>query len=713
MTVPALVTLELHWARPLDEERCLALLRRLASDALSHQLVLEVVGTESGVRYYLSAAPNAITAVTAHFADHLPGTQFTAVPEPCPPLRVARQLRATSRHRQLRTDAVSTTARTVLGAVARVRRGERLVLQVILGPRRVPLAIPTQSPSSVVAPWWYVLWHGHGGTVDSEKRSALRAKVSDHGFACAVRIGSCAPDVRRAQQLVTAVFAALRTTEAPGLLFRARRISTERLRRRQAPLLGWPLRFNVSEVLTLLAWPVGDADLPGQPPLHPKRLPPAAAAVGKQRVVAESSTPGRRRTMQLTSRDALTHTHLLGPTGVGKSELLGQLITQDIAAGHGLAVIEPKGDLVDAVLQRIPPSRVQDVVVLDPSDPEPVGLNPLSGRVEDAELRADAVLSVFKATFGEAIGPRSQDILHASLLTLATHPSASLVMLPLLLTNAGYRRSMTARLNDPIALGPFWQWYESIGESGQAAVIAPVMNKLRAMVMDRRVRAVLGQRTPKFDVADVFTKRKILLVPLRTAVIGEQAARLIGSLAIAQLWQHTQGRARIPVERRRPVHITIDEVQNYLALPTDIGEALAQARGYGVGFTLAHQFLDQLGSDLRRAVLTNARSRIYFRLSPEDAARAAKGHPEIEPEDFTALGLYEVYASLYGDGTSQPYALGRTLPLSPATSDPDEIRQQSRSRYGQPLSDIEDDFAQLVATASGAHATPTGRRRRP
>ena len=164
-------------------------------------------------------------------------------------------------------------------------------------------------------------------------------------------------------------------------------------------------------------------------------------------------------------------------------------------------------------------------------------------------------------------------------------------------------------------------------------------------------------------------------MPLRRGVIGPEAARLLGSLVVAELWQAAQARSAIAPSKRHPVMVYVDEVQDYLALPTDLGDALAQARSYGVGFTLAHQFLGQLPRAMREAVLANARSRVCFQLPHEDAAVLARGHGELSPVDFTSLGRYEVYASLFAGGQVTPYASGKTLPLPDATSDGQALTQ--------------------------------------
>ena len=104
----------------------------------------------------------------------------------------------------------------------------------------------------------------------------------------------------------------------------------------------------------------------------------------------------------------------------------------------------------------------------------------------------------------------------------------------------------------------------------------------------------------------------------------------------------------------------LDEFQDYLHLPTDFADVLAQARGLGLGLVLAHQHLGQLTPNIRDSVLANAQSRIAFRLGHEDAARLARGSV-LESEDFTHLGRYQIYASILDDGERTPFASASTI----------------------------------------------------
>lgn len=720
MTSNSMIWHQVFWPRPLLEDMAARVVKGWATDERSPVVVIEAQATGGGVTYRLGSPASDVTVVREALTGLCPGALLVPLKTKVRPLGVAARLKISTRHRAVTYDDLAGQSRAVLAALARARQDEQLLLQVMLGPRRMPLAIPNNSPSSMIRPWYEVAWNGNGDQIDGEKRSALRNKVHEPGFACTVRLGASAATPRRREMLVLGLMAALRGSEAPGVKIRLTREPGSRLASAAQPW-RWPLRLGVHEVLALSGWPISvsakDDDLPGMPAPHPKPLPPAPGASKHGRVVARSSAPGTDVPLRLTIQDQLHHLHAVGPTGVGKSNFLGRLALQDIADKRGLVVIDPKGDLVDDILARLPDERRDDVVVLDPSDTTaPVGFNPLvGGHGRRPEVIADGLLAVFHQLWADSWGPRTQDILHASLLTLTRRSDASLVMLPLLLTNPGFRRSLTQQAvrEDPIALGSFWAWYEQLSDGERASVIAPVMNKLRAFLLRPSMRAVLGQVEPKFSLRQVFTERKILLVSLSKGLVGPEAAELLGSLVVADLWQATLERVAIPASKRHPVHIVIDELQDYLRLPTDLADALAQARGLGVGFTLAHQHLGQLSADMQAAMLANARNRVCFSLPPNDAAVMAKGHPELGAEDLVALGKFEVYANLMSDGGAGRYVSGKTEPHDKPLRNSNVLRRRSREQFGRKLSEVEAGFTALIGnTAEPAEPAP-GRRRNP
>jgi hypothetical protein len=720
---------ELVFPRPMTADQAVARLRALADDPTAPLAVLEVrsrwaaLGAANSGRaeartcFLVGAAPPDLTRVVRLLdAVALPVDLNTARQ----PLFTARRLVVSTDQRPLDAEAAPASCATILAALSQANApDEELAVQLILGRRLPSRLVPADAGSAVPLKRLLV---GHPasnptGQLSAPDKAALTAKLASPGFAALLRLGVSAASSSRRRDLLLGLLGAYRRLEQPGVSFQLRPDRPERFGSGAMVWLPWrwPLRANAAEATALAVLPVGEADLPGLTPLHPRPLAPPAAYPGpdsSHALVAVSTAPACAGAPLTRSLPALLrHTHVIGPTGTGKTVLLLNLALQDIAAGRGAVVVEPKGDLVEDLLARMPADRLSDVVLVDPLRPDGVvGLNPLSrpdaagGRPRSPELRADAVFSIFRDLFGDQLGVRSADILQASLLTLARRPDASLVQIPVLLTDPSFRRPRVAAVSGDLALGPFWAWYEGLRPGEQANVIAPLMNKLRAVIMKPSIRRVLGQTRPRFDVREVFTKGRILLAPLPANHLGEEGAALLGSLLVSQVWDAALAQAAVPPEQRRPTAIYLDEAQKFLRLDTDLADALATSRSYGVGWTLAHQYLGQLPPALREALLANARSRVVFQASPDDAAVFAKaalsgqtagvGEAErLTPADFTSLPAFQVYASLFAGGQTQPYASGRTLPPPAPSANPAELRRGSARRYGRTAEEIEAEFA--------------------
>ncbi len=703
MRSPSLTWYQLRWPREVEPDQLTQVFRLLAT-AGGSPVVIEAVGSAGLVEHRLALPASRAESMVDQLRAAIPGLSVETV-STRPAIAVTRavELRLSTKRRPLQTDDLAGVSRAVLTALAHVGRDERLSMQWVLGRTLPPMAVPNHL-ESVGREWWLgallVAPFSPPQPTDVEVRNAWRAKQAEPGWQAVGRIGVSAKSADRERQLLRQVVGALQSAEAPGVRFQVRATSSRRM---LAASASWwrPLRLNASELAAVSAWPVG---LTGELPVSmiPSRLvAPSSAVPSAGRVIGRATFPGRERDLALTPTDSLRHLHALGPTGSGKSTLLLNLITQDIAAGRAVVVIEPKGDLIADVLERIPSERIPDVVLLDPTDTErPVGLNPLALNGRSPELVADQVLGLLHSLYAAHWGPRTHDILSASLLTLARTPGMSLAALPLLLTDAGFRRRVVAGVDDPIGLAPFWSAYEAWSEAERAAAIAPVMNKLRPLLLRPELRAIIGQTQGSFELRRVFTERKILLVSLSKGLLGPETAALLGSLVVSQLWQAVLGRAAIAPERRHPVLVYVDEFQDYLHLPLDLADALAQARGLGVGFALAHQYLHQLDPAMRSAVLANAQSRVAFRLPGEDA-RMLAADSTLKPEDFQSLGAFQCYAQLVAQAAVQPWCSASTVLPDQPLSEPAVVRVASRAAYGVNRAEIE---AELHGLFFGRHS---------
>jgi hypothetical protein len=712
---PPEVWLRLLWPRAVDAGGVAAFLRQLAGDRRRHIVAIEVVAGGERLSYRIGLAERHQKAVLAALAAHLPGVASEVIEHDLVHAPGhAWQLAISSGHHALRTNRSDEVARSLTAALATAGEDSGIMLQWLLGPRLEPTTAPAKGTQVPAESWCDALRQtvARGKQVDAELQKALREKTAEPGFRCICRIGVSAPSVKDAQAIAMRVLAALCTAEAPGVRLKLLKDDPAKLAAARRPR-SWPLAVNILELTGLCGWPLGEGAYIGVQRTAARLLPVPERVARQGRVVGVSTYPGAERALALSPADSLQHLHALGPTGTGKSTMLLSLAVQDIRAGRGIAVVDPKGDLVEALLERMPEGRLGDLVVLDPADEErPVGLNVLAGSGRPAELVADQVLAVFHDLYRDSWGPRTQDILHAALLTLATKPGMTLCALPVLLSSVAFRRRAVAGITDEVALRPFWTWYESLTDGERQQAIAPVMNKLRAFLLRPRMRAVIGQSTPSFDIGSVFTERKVLLVSLAKGLVGPEASALLGSLVVSQLWQAALGRAALPADERHPAMIYIDEFQDYLHLPTDVAEVLAQARGLGVGLTLAHQHLAQLPTAMRSAVLANARSRVCFQLGSEDARLIASSSAELEAVDLQGLGRFEAYASLVGRGAVTPYASLRTLPPLAPTQSASQLRKLSRERYGRDLAEVESGLAALVSGGADDDDRPIGRRRR-
>ncbi|CAG4927269.1 unnamed protein product, partial [Acidithrix sp. C25] len=707
-----LIWYRLRWPRNVSAQQVEQAFLLLSATA-GTPVVIETVGSADFVEHRLALPRDRVGSIVHQLRAGLPGLAVETIDHNNSAFNRAVELRLSTRRRPLGTDDPEIVSTALLSALSHLGANEHLVLQWVLGRQLSSSPVPNKINAS--HEFWLadvadtVL--GKSQSADSEFRTALRSKQGVSGWQAVGRIGVMAKSEARQRQLIRQVLGALRTSEAPGVSFRARSTSPKRITSLHLPLFI-PLRLNALELATVSGWPIGaTSDLPVAK-VGSRMLAPTSAIPKSGRIIGEATFPGRERPLAISAADSLRHFHVLGPTGSGKSTLLLNLVVQDMADGRGVAVIEPRGDLIKDILSHVPPHRAGDVVLLDPTDDkQPVGLNPLSTHGRSPELVADQLLGVFHNLYVANWGPRTQDILGSALLTLARNPGMTLVALPLLLTNAGFRRRMVASLDDPIGLEPFWASYENWSEAERTTAISPVMNKLRPFLLRPQIRAIIGQAKPRFDVRDLFTKRKILLVNLAKGELGPETAALLGSLVIAQLWQATLNRSTVAPEKRHPVFIYVDEFQNYLRAATDFADAMAQARGLGVGFVLAHQYMHQLDLPIRSAVMNNAQSRIAFRLPNEDAKLIAAGS-NLEPEDFQSLSAYHCYVQLLARNSVQPWCSARTLMPDNSTSDPELIRTASRDAYGIDRSVVE---AAIRDLAYGRKTEPTedlGRRRR-
>jgi uncharacterized protein DUF87 len=664
-------------------------------------VAMALVASRHGIEHVLLVPKTMRDAMLSGLRAAMPGVRVDELPDYLsrrPAFQVAAEASISNARRPLGVERAEVATSSLLASLQPLYGAEQIVVQWIVTGGGIPRPVASVSASNSSGHHdqsWFV---DGGISPDSESVRAERLKQKYPLLRASLRVGIVAADRKRAYSLYGTVWAALRILNAPGVGIVRRwwlpvGLVADRIKQLAVPVMYWPLLLNARELAGLIGFPLDNARLPGLSLGAARQLPVSVGMPTHGAVIGVSNYPGgENRPVALRPDDRLRHTWIVGPTGAGKSTLLANLIVQDMQAGSGLVVVDARGDLVNDVLAHVPDHRQDDVIVLDPSQTDrPVGFNVLAiaKGEQGRELAVDHVLHIFQDLYRSSWGPRTADILRASLLTLmlAKAPDGlafTLVELPELLTNDRFRTfviGQPAIQQHHTELRSFWRWYQGLSDAERGQIIGPVLNKLRAFVLKTPLRLLLGQ-SQGLDLNTIFTQRKILLVPLSKGTLGPETAQLVGSLLVASVWQLALGRVTLPPVKRWPVWLYADEFQDTVRLPIDLADMLAQARGLGLGLTLAHQHLGQLPEALKTAVLGTARTQLAFQLDYDDATTLSRSFAPLERPDLMGLDRFEVAMRPCVDGRTLSPVTVTTLPLPPVTGDAAELARLSQQCYG-------------------------------
>src|SRR2546430_3308611 len=697
-------------------------------------VALEVAADVKGIRHLLLVPKQLRATVLSGLRAALPGVRLEEAPDYLktrPHFTVAAEAVLTNQRRQMSVDRAEGVATALLATLQPLDEGETVVIQSIVTGAGTPPPVPSLAQQDELP-----AWPAGEELTDSEAIRSARLKAADAVLHAVLRIGVQGSSKAKASAIFHRVWGQHRGQNSPGVLLTRRlwlwpRWAGWRLSKLSVQITRWPLMLSTSEAPGLLPIPVGDVALPGLTLGLARQLPPPPGMPIAGVQIGVSTYPDMTPPLRLAPADRLQHLHVLGPTGVGKSTLLANLILQDIAAGHSVVVIDPKGDLCRDILVRLPEHRADDVVVLDPAATErPIGFNILQAAHDEQsrELVVDHVIHIWHELYEDFWGPRSEDVLRGALLSLINTKAANgeaftLIETPELLTDKAFRQFVTTQAGVPAGLASFWRWYKGLKPYERFQIIGPILNKLRAATLRTPVRLMLGQ-SEGLHLERVLAERKILLVPLSAGTLGSETAGLLGTVLLAGIWFAILRRVILPAAQRHPVFVYVDEAQTVLKLPVDPDDMLARARGLGAGFILAHQHLGQIDDKLvRSALLGTVRNQIVFQCLREDAVTLAPSYaPYLKADDLMGLAAWEIAIRLSVAGQPLAPLTGVTLPLPLPIRDGAALAEGSRERFGRPRDEVEAALdarrsSTKVRDEAGTAASGTGktfgRRRKP
>ncbi len=410
----------------------------------------------------------------------------------------------------------------------------------------------------------------------------------------------------------------------------------------------------------------------------------------------ETDYRNRKTKFGIKASDRTRHVYVIGKTGMGKSTMLENMAVQDIQNGEGFAFLDPHGSSAETLLEYVPKERVDDVLYFAPFDMDyPVSFNVMEDVGHDKRhLVASGLMSAFKKIWQDAWSARMEYILNNTILALLEFPDSTLISINRMYTDKDYRAVVVEHITDP-AVRSFWvDEFAGYTDRFAAEATPAIQNKIGQFVSNPIIRNIIGQPKSSFDLRQMMDDGKIVLVNLSKGRIGEDNARLLGSMLVTKMYLAAMSRAEETKEKLSKLpnfYLYVDEFQSFAN--ESFANILSEARKYKLNLTIAHQYMAQMPEEVHDAVIGNVGTMISFRVGSSDADILEKEFaPTFTADEFVNLGFTQMYLKLMIDGvTSNPFS-GRSLniPPHPEVSYRDVIVAHSRRQFAETREAVEE-----------------------
>jgi hypothetical protein len=462
---------------------------------------------------------------------------------------------------------------------------------------------------------------------------------------------------------------------------------------------SYSMPLNLKELATIFHFPHG---ISGSPQLKQAKagIAPAPMEMGNEGIIlGVNSYRGIDTEIRMSREDRMRHFYVIGQTGTGKTNILLNMITQDINNGDGVCYIDPHGTDIQTILSRIPKERIDDVIYFDPAyTARPMGLNMLEYDPRYPEQKTFVVnelMGIFNKLFTkESMGPMFEQYFKNSAFLIMDDPETKGTLLEItrVLGNKEFRDDLVSRCKNPI-IREFWKSAEqTTGDQSIANFVPYISSKFDNFISNDIMRPVVLQQKSAFNFREIMDNKKILLVNLSKGRLGDINANLIGLLLVGKIQMAALSRVDMFGKKMNDFYLYIDEFQN---VTTDsIASILSEARKYRLSLNVAHQYISQLEDNIKNAIFGNVGSMAVFRVGTEDAEFLEnKFKPVFTAADIIKLDNFNAYVSMLVSGQpTKPFNIKTLAPVQGNLEMVDNIKELSYLKYGRPREEIEEEI---------------------
>ncbi len=684
-------------------------------------LSFEIVARHEDIRFYVSVPRKLMDLVEKHIHGAYPGAdvreveEYTIFSEKGNVAFAALRLKNTDYmplrvYRDLPTDPLS----SVTSVLAKMQQNEGASIQILIQPagrtwsslgRSYVAKVKKDEATPEKASF----------KVDAKTLEAIEQKTGKPGFQTVVRLVVSSDTRESAQVHLENLISAFGQYRSDHNYFTKVKILNKRMFMvdvifRYFPVLNLPILrqytiLNSDELATIFHFPNKSVETAHIFWLNAKRAPAPAQIPTSGLFLGESRYRGVERPIYISEDDRRRHVYVIGKTGTGKSQLLEEMVMQDITAGRGVAVIDPHGDLIDGILTRMPADRSEDVVYFDPSDNErPMGLNMLEAYTEEQKhYVVTSIVGLMYKLYDPMktgiIGPRFEHAIRNAMLTVMSVPGSTFVEVVRVLTDSTFVQELLPKVTDPVIRR---YWTDQIAQTAdfhKSEVLDYIVSKFGRFVTNKLMRNIIGQSESSFDFRKIMDQGKILLINLAKGKIGEENSSFLGLILVPKILIAAMSRQEMPEEERRDFYLYVDEFQNF-ATP-DFAQILSEARKYRLNLIVANQFIGQMEEEVKNAVFGNVGTLISFRVGVTDANYLQhEFQPTFNEPDLINVDRFNAYVkTIVHNEPVKPFSIDLTKDMEKisAARNPNiskAIVQLSRLKHGRSKELVEAEITQ-------------------